>query len=101
MREYLYVGTSTLLLFILKWPITKIEKRLKISQEHWMESIYANISLKVDDIVGFSLDFLHFFWIFGKEMSESGFRVKLEEREFWKDLKSSGVLECRNRTFDI
>ena len=48
----------------------------------------------------------HFFQkhLFGKKKistSESCFRVKLEEREFGKDLQSLGVLEYRSGTFDI
>ena len=35
-----------------------------------------------------------------KATSESCFRVKLKEREFWQDHQLSGVLEYRNGTFD-
>ena len=48
------MSTSTLLLFILKWPATKIEKKSKSLKTLWMESIYAIIRLQGDGKVGFS-----------------------------------------------
>ena len=39
--------------------------------------------------------------IFLGKTSESCFRVKLKEREFWQNHQLSGVLDYRNGTFDI
>ena len=51
---YGQMGTSSLLLFSLKWPITKVEKTSKSLKTHWMESIYAKIWSERNGKVGFS-----------------------------------------------